>query len=382
MLTLTKEVMYIESIDPTGRYFLAGDIGGTNSNFGIFSLKAETPLLVASVHFKSQDIGVFTEFFKSVVDYIHERYSITFEAACIGAAGVVYPHRVYAHPTNLPIEINANELIKVTGIKVIFLINDFEAVALGVELVAPKDIIVINRGVHREHGNIGFVGAGTGLGKGIMVWHRDSRRYFPVSSEGGHADASFYDASEFALAEFIFQDHQAFPFQPGPVQTRSVEAQPQAGPQVGLVGPVSWEDVLSGAGIQIIYRFLGTQKKYPTTAATLEIEKHNFNPDRISFYAQEDSRCKDTFDIYVKFYARCAKNFALDCLALNGMYIAGGIAAKNISMFFDPLFLQEFVRCRKEGTLLATIPVLIIADYNVSLYGAVAAYRLRELGLL
>lgn len=356
MLALTKEVMYVDTIDPTCPYFLAGDIGGTNSNFGIFSLRGEAPKLVASVHYKSQDIQNFTNFFKEVVTYIRERYSISFEASCIGAAGIVYPHRVYAHPTNLPIEINTNELMKATGIKTIFLINDFEAVALGVELLNSKDIVTINKGIHREHGNIGFIGAGTGLGKGIMVWHRDSNKYFPVSSEGGHADAAFYDAFEFALNEYFLKNYQAC--------------------------PVSWEDVLSGGGIQILYQFLATQKEYPTTASTLEIENDRFNPDRISFYAKQDPRCKDTFNLYVRLYARCAKNFVLECLALNGIYIAGGIAAKNISMFFDPIFMKEFVRCGKESKLLAETPVLLIADYNVSLYGSVEAYRLRALGLL
>ncbi len=356
MLTLTKEEMYSESIDPSGSYFLAADIGGTNSNFGIFLLKGPTPLLVVSVHFKSKDIANFTEFFKDVVEYSKTRYGVSFQACCIGAAGIVYPHRVYARPTNLALEINTNELIKATDIKTIVLINDFEAVALGVTILDPKSIITINRGISREHGNKGFIGAGTGLGKGIMVWHRDSRTYFPVSSEGGHADAAFYDAQEFALNEFILKNFQTC--------------------------PVSWEDLISGAGIQRIYKFLATQREYPITESTKEIAENDFNPDRISFYAKRDPRCKDTFDFYVKFYARCAKNFALECLALNGMYIAGGIAAKNIPLFFDPAFMQEFVRCGKQSKQLAIIPIFLIADYNVSLYGSVVAYQLHQKGLL
>lgn len=356
MLTLTREVVYQENFDRSGPFFLAGDIGGTNSNFGIFSLKEENAQLLISVHFKSKDIGNFTEFFKDVLAYIHDHYEISFLAAVIGAAGIVYPHRVFAQPTHLAVEINANELMKTTGLKTIFLINDFEAVALGVDLINPKDIITINKGVQREHGNKGFIGAGTGLGMGIMVWHRDSRKYFPVPSEGGHADAAFYDAAEFALNEFIFKTYHKC--------------------------PVSWEDVLSGAGIKTIYQFLATQKEYPVTESTREIEKYDFNPDKISFYAHRDPRCKDTFDLYSKFYARASKNFALDCLALNGIYVAGGIAAKNVSIFFDPLFMQEFVRCGEQSKQLATIPVFLIADYNVSLYGSLAAFRLHERGLL
>lgn len=356
MLTLTKEVMYQDTFDRKGPFFLAADIGGTNSNFGIFLLKPERPELVLSVHFKSQNIDNFTDFFKEVVDYIHTQFSLTFESACVGAAGVVYPHRIFAHPTNLAIEINANELQKATGIPTIFLINDFEAVALGVELLNPQDIVVVNKGVHREHGNMGYLGAGTGLGESVMVWHRDSRRYIPVTSEGGHADAAFYNTPEYALNDYIFEHYQTC--------------------------PASWETILSGAGIKKIYQFLATQRDYPETASTREIAEHDFNPDRISFYAKIDPRCKDTFDIYIRFYARCAKNFALDCLALNGLYIAGGIAAKNVSMFSDSIFMEEFMKCGKQSKLLSAIPIAIIADYNVSLYGAVVAEGLRKKGLL
>lgn len=356
MLTLTKEVMYVDAVDTKVPYFLAADIGGTNSNFGVFALDAEKPVLLIAVHFKSSDIGDFTHFFSEVIQYLYKQYSITFEAACIGAAGIVYPHRVFARPTNLNLEINTNEIAKATGLKTVFLINDFEAVALGTDLINPKDIITVNEGVRREHGNKGYVGAGTGLGKSMMVWHRDSRQYFPVWSEGGHADAAFYHDQEFALSRFIHDNYQ--------------------------ICPVSWEGVLSGDGIKKIYRFLGSQKQYPITDATREIEQFDFNPDRISFYAQEDEQCKDTFDMYVRFYARCLKNFALDSLALNGLYIAGGIAAKNISLFFEPAFMIEFVRCGKQGKLLPTIPLYIIADYNVSLYGSMGAYTLREQNLL
>jgi glucokinase len=140
--------------------------------------------------------------------------------------------------------------------------------------------------------------------------------------------------------------------------------------------------LLSGSGIQRLYAFLGNFKRYPITQATKEIAEHDFNPDRISYYAQIDERCKDTFNLYIRFYARCAKNFMLEALALNGIYIAGGIAAKNISMFFDPLFRQEFVRCARHRKRLEEVPISIIANYNVNLYGSIEAMKLDKQGLL
>jgi glucokinase len=357
MVELTQEVMYVSEIDRRFPFFLSADIGGTNSNFGVFSLNPEKPVLLYSLHYKSQQIEDFTAFMVEVIKRIADHYAIKVAGLCVGAAGIVYPQRVTAHPTNLPIEINVHQIEKATGIHDIVLINDFEAVALGVELLKPEDIVVINKnGVHRHGANIGFLGAGTGLGKSMLVWHKEANRYFPVCSEGGHSDAAFSGSFEYALQQYI--------------QDNFVSC------------PVSWEMVLSGAGIQRIYKFLGTQKNYPETDSSREIAAHDFNPDRISYYAHRDERCKDTFDLYIKFYARCAKNFALDALTLNGLYIAGGIAAKNISMFFDPLFSDEFQKCGKQSKQLGTIPISLIADYNVSLYGSVVAFKLRKEAIL
>ncbi len=356
MVALSREELLVENFDKAGPFFLAGDIGGTNSNFGIFSLK-DRPLLIAAMHYKSKDITDFTLFMQQVLADIKARYAIEFKSACIGAAGVVYPHRVTVQPTNLPFEINTHDIAHATGLKDLFLINDFEAVALGVELISPEDIIVISKGTTRLHSNMGFLGAGTGLGKSIKVWCAgNGGSYVPVSSEGGHADAAFYEGEELGFSAFVYANY-------------------------GLC-PISWEAVLSGYGIQKIYRFLGTQRDYPLTKVSKEIEEHDLNPDLISTYAREDLRCKDTFEFYVKMYARCAKNFALDALTLNGLYIAGGIAAKNIALFKDPLFMGEFVRCGKQSARLATMPIYLISNYNVSLYGAVVAAQLRHEGRL
>lgn len=352
-----REVMYVEHIDRRFPFFLAGDIGGTNSNFGIFSLDPERPVLVLSLHYKSKNITDFTLFMGELVEYCRAYYEMTFLSACLGAAGIVYPHRVSAQPTNLSLTINTHDIAKVTHIKDIVLINDFEAVALGIELLKEEDILPINKeGVYRQHAHRGFIGAGTGLGKALSLWHREEHRYLPIASEGGHADAVFYSQEEFALGQFIHDEY--------------------------VKCPVSWEMILSGAGIQRIYHFLGTRKDYPETEHTQEIAQTDFNPDRISFYAERDPRSKDTFDLYRTFYARACKNFVLESLALNGIYIAGGIAAKNKQLFFDPLFMGEFARCGKQHKQLAKVPVLLIIDYNVSLYGAVVAARLRREGIL
>lgn len=358
MLESLREVVYVDTLPQGGVFFLAGDIGGTNSNFGIIETTQKVPRLIVSLHVKSQLITDYAALIAEVCAAVHERYNITFYAACLGAAGVVSENRHYAKPTNLHVVLDTNGIAKAANIPEVILINDFEAVVLGIDLINPADIVIINKGtMARPHAHKACLGAGTGLGKSALLWNDHVERYLPISSEGGHGDAAAQAPHELALLDFIkkFRKHNC---------------------------PVSWENVLSGYGIADIYQFLATQKEYPQTAITTEIAQTRFDPDRISRYAKEDAQCRDTFLHYARWYARCAKNFVLDVLALNGIYIAGGIAAKNVALFHEPIFMEEFMRCGKQGALLKKVPVYVIADYNVSLYGAYAFMELYKQGLI
>lgn len=353
MLESLRKVLYVDSIPQGENFFLAGDIGGTNTNFGIFELIEPKPRLLVSLHIKSNDVSDYTQCIKELCAYIRDTYGISIKEACFGAAGIVAENRLYAKPTNLSVSIDAIAIKKVTGISYLLLINDFEAVGLGIDLINSKDIVTINHGTLRPRYNKACIGAGTGMGKVALLWHHHFKRYIPLASEGGHEDCAGQAEHDLALFDFIKQEQQA-------------------------TCPISWEDILSGTGIQRMYRFLKTQKNYPETGVSKEIEQTRFDPDKISHYAHTDERCRDTFLLYAKFYARCAKNFVLDVLALNGIYIAGGIAAKNISIFYEPLFMTEFKACGKHSELLSQVPVYVIADYNVSLYGAVKFIQLRQ----
>lgn len=347
-LKIAREVVYVETIPTNGLFFLAGDIGGTNSNFGVFYLSDKKPVLLFSLHLKSKTIENFTTACVELLEYIRVRYAIQPTHGCFGVAGITYGNRRFVKPTNLSFTIDAYELEKVTTIKNLFLINDFEAVPLGLDLIDQRDIIYLQQGTAVNHAHKGFLGAGTGLGKSIALWDLNDKRYIPIASEGGHTDAVAYTQQELDIFEYIKNERNSR-------------------------YPISWENILSGHGIQSLYTYLGSKKEYAITQATEEIERMDFNPDRISYYAKIDERCKDTFAYYVTFYARCAKNFALESLSLGGLYIAGGIAAKNISLFFDARFLKEFTFSDRHHNYLNQMPIAIIADYNISLYGAVVA---------
>ncbi len=340
-----KIITYVDTIEKNIECIIGADIGGTNSNFGVFKVTNNIPQLLFSIHYKSQYITNFTDLFVAAVDFIKQEYAITISHMCIAAAGVVSENRDWVKPTNLPIEIRTKDIIARTGMNCAFLVNDFEVIGYGLRSILSNNLVHINEGKMRNKANRAILGAGTGLGKCIMIWDRHTNRHIPSASEGGHADFSAQNKQDLDFIEFI-QDRE------------------------NITCNISWEDVLSGKGIERMYKFFQKQ-------CIGKCDDNGPHPDEIFNFRHDNEAAQKTFEYYTQLYARCAKNLALDALAFGGLYIAGGIASKNLPMFSLPIFMQEFTACGKQEQLLNEIPIYVIADYNVSLYGA-AWYLLLE----
>ena len=70
---------------------------------------------------------------------------------------------------------------------------------------------------------------------------------------------------------------------------------------------------------------------------------------------------------------------ALRALARGGVFLAGGIAGKNVTRFTDGRFARAFTRKGRFAKLLEEIPVDLIVNPKVGLLGAAeAALRLVE----
>ena len=87
----------------------------------------------------------------------------------------------------------------------------------------------------------------------------------------------------------------------------------------------------------------------------MQIQKSYYDPALISTF-QQDPHCKATLDIFLRFYARCAQNLALDTMALGGVYLAGGIIAKNLLLFKRKAFIDEFILNHRMKKVLEQIP--------------------------
>jgi len=322
--------------------FLVADIGGTNTTFAFVRKDKEKYSLVHAIHFDSQKIENFSSTVADVLA-LGKSKGYLVDSACFAGAGIVSEKNDFCVITKLPWNIDTKKICQNTSLSSALVINDFMAVAYGLEVLPAKSIVQLGPGKIIKTKPKAILGAGTGLGKAILVWNNKSNQYFPVASEGGHSDAALQTKEDYEFGEFIKRKYSR--------------------------DRVAWEDALSGNGISNIYQFFETR-----LPANKEIKKSNYNPALI--VKSSDPASKATIAFFLRFYARCAQNLALDAMALGGVYIAGGIVGKNLPLFKRKAFIDEFIHSHRMKPVLKQIPIFAVTDYNVSLYGAAHALQL------
>lgn len=76
-------------------------------------------------------------------------------------------------------------------------------------------------------------------------------------------------------------------------------------------------------------------------------------------------------DIFVTGYGAEAGNFCLKTLPTGGLYIAGGIASKNMSLMMkENQFVKAYLAKGRMEAVLEKIPIYLITHPNVGLLGA------------
>ena len=121
--------------------------------------------------------------------------------------------------------------------------------------------------------------------------------------------------------------------------------------------------LVSGLGLQNIHEFLTGRKERPAAISELA--------------GKGDAPAVKTFEIFVDIYGAEAGNKALQVLARGGVFLAGGVAAKNIAHFTDGRFITAFLRKGRFSEILREFPVDVIINEQVGLLGAIdMAFRL------
>ena len=328
---------------------LAGDIGGTKTNLALFEDQEGKYLPLHQASYPSKSYThlkqIVTEFLESST---HLYNPVDLNRACFAIAGPVVDG--VCHATNLPWVVEARSLSEALQIPQIYLLNDLEANAWAIEILAPENLCELYSGSGKKTGNRAVVSPGTGLGEAGLYW--DGKNYFPFACEGGHCEFGPRDQVQIDLCRYIFKKF----------------------------GHASYERVLSGPGLVNIYLFFVEELKRSEPAWLKEAMSLDDPAKVITQNAlnQKSELCNDTLNLFVSILGAEASNTVLKFMAMGGLYLGGGIPPKILPRLTQPpLFLANFVDKGRFRALLETVPIRVILDDKASLKGAAHYCRLK-----
>lgn len=310
---------------------LAGDLGGTKSNLGLFDVQQGKLVKIVHQRYSSRNHSGLQEI---VTDFLGIS-GATVTAASFGVAGPVVNNRV--HATNFPWVVDGGAMASHLKLNRVRLLNDLEATAYGLGVLDPKDLEVIHRGAAAPQSNRAIIAAGTGLGEAVLVW--DGKQHIPLATEAGHSDFAPNTNQHADLWKFIGAREEF----------------------------VSAESILSGSGFQRVHEFLNPSVRHPgfddrSIDTAPEITAQGLSG--------KCAVCVETLNLWVEIYGSEAGNLAMRAVARGGIYVAGGIAVKILPKMMDGRFAAAVKRKEKLGIFLEQISIQVVLNEDCPLMGA------------
>ena len=331
---------------------LAGDVGGTKTNLGVFRMVPAVPAAPASapqdprpqlLRGASYASAGFPDLGSLLAAFLGEDHA-AIGAACFGVPGPVVGNT--SRTPNLAWEIDGAALGRDLGVPALSLVNDLVATAAGLPLLDPGDLAELQAGDPGAAGNRALIAAGTGLGMALLPSGAGAG-HGVVASEGGHMDYAPRTDEEVALFRTL-RDR---------------------------FGRVSVERVVSGLGLHNVYLHLraaagsGHPAEDPDVEARLAAE----DPGKVIAEAAlggASPLCARALDLFAAAYGAAAGNLALLGTATGGVYLGGGIAPKILAKLADGTFLRAFRNKGRFRSYLEAVPVRVVLNDRAALFGA------------
>lgn len=308
---------------------LAADIGGTNCRLGHFSEK-DNELVLEAISWIDTGSIAHTE---ELMEAFEKKLSKTpheVDAVVVAIAGPVEDFS-RGTLTNGGLVVDFAPL-NASG-KRFFLINDFMAQAYAVlspEGERAKHIAGPDKPL--RDGTRAVIGAGTGLGQAYLTrlnpgTDGSPAHWMSVPSESGHVGFPFVTDREHEFGKFLCKE-LAIPYATG-------------------------DDAITGRGLACLHHFLTGNKLTPAEVGQTALNEES-----------------ETLAWYARLYGRACRNWMLTTLCDGGLWIAGGIAAKNPKVITSPEFRNELYGSPKWTPYLKTIPVYLMENVNSGVWGA------------
>ena len=304
---------------------LLADIGGTNARFAIetapFQFAAVAVLLCSGYPSLGAALAAY----------------LASDAVVTHAGGIRHAAIAIANPvdgdmvrmTNHTWSFSITALREELDLSTLLVVNDFTALAMALPHLRPSQRQRVGGGAEAPGRTIGLIGPGTGLGVSGIV--PVGAGWAALASEGGHASFSPGNDTEIRIMQQLWSEH----------------------------GHASAERLLSGPGIELIYRVIAGKAR--GAAEITQRARDGVDPD-----------CVRTVDCFCGVLGSVAGNVALTLGATGGMYIGGGIVPRLGTLFAGSPFRARFESKGRLSAYLARIPTFLITEQYPAFLGVSA----------
>ncbi|MDM4764644.1 glucokinase [Pelomonas sp. SE-A7] len=307
---------------------LIADIGGTYARFALEEAPGEFSQIASLRCAEHPDFHAAVSAYLALLPA-----SIEVRHAAIAIANPVEGDSV--RMTNYHWQFSIEEMRQRLGLDTLVVVNDFTALAMAVPRLKPSDLRKIGGGEARRQSVIGVLGSGSGLGTSGLIPSGDG--WISLGAEGGHTSFSPRDEREIDILRFAWQQFEH----------------------------VSFERLVSGPGLELIYRALAQRAGVGATPLSA--------PD-ITQRALEasDPVCVEALEMFCALLGTAAANLAVTLGALGGIYIGGGIVPRLGAYFDQSRFRSRFEDKGRFRDYVSGIPTYVITAEQATFMGASA----------
>ncbi len=323
----------------TGGARLLADIGGTNARFALEIGPGQVRLIEV---LPCADYPTLADALRA--------YLGSAPVLAGGHSGIVHAALAIANPitgdlvrmTNHHWEFSIEALRLELGLQTLVVANDFTALARSLPYLRDEQKVQVGGGAAVPFTPLGLVGAGTGLGVSGLIPAGEG--WTALLSEGGHTTFSPANEAEVAILQFAWRQFEH----------------------------VSAERLMSGDGIELIYRALAEEAGVPDQGLrAAEISRRAL--------AGECALCDSVIEAFCGMLGTVAGNLAITLGAQGGIYIGGGIVPRLGERFHRSSFRTRFEQKGRFVHYLSQVPTFVItADYPAFL--GVSAILSEKLG--
>lgn len=307
---------------------LIADIGGT---FARFALEVAPHSFEQSASLRCAE---FPDFYTAVTAYLSGIKGVQpgeIRHAAVAIANPVSGDEV--RMTNYHWRFSIEQMRQRLQLDNLVVVNDFTALAMSVPGLSAQQRRQFGGGQAVPRSVIGLIGAGSGLGVSGLIPAGDG--WIALGTEGGHTSFSPHDAREIFILQYAWRSH----------------------------AHVSFERLLSGPGIELIYRALSERASRPDAGLEApEITRRALD--------NSDPVCKETIDVFCAILGTAAANLAVTQGAFGGIYIGGGIVPRLGAYFDTSPFRERFEDKGRFTDYMRGIPTFVITAPDATLLGA------------